>query len=209
MELGEADTRAKLIDPALHGPGRTEDLIRPEKTADAIEVIGGQPRRRPRDRVDHTLWVKVNAGTQPLAVALKPLGKPADILREAKSEDVRGMTYDPSRHHPRSIRLAGYDYSAPDAYFVTICVQDRQCLLGEIVEERMQANDGGQMGARWWAKLPNKFRTAQTDESIVMPNHFHGILVIVGATAPAIVGAALRGRPSGDRSGQTRELPSP
>ncbi len=44
MPLGESDTRAKLIDPALHARGWTEDLIRREETAGAVEVIEGQPR---------------------------------------------------------------------------------------------------------------------------------------------------------------------
>jgi len=35
--LGEADTRAKLIDPALHERGWTEDLIRREETAGGAE----------------------------------------------------------------------------------------------------------------------------------------------------------------------------
>jgi type I restriction enzyme R subunit len=39
MPLNEADTRAKLIDPALHDRGWTENLIRREETAGAIEII--------------------------------------------------------------------------------------------------------------------------------------------------------------------------
>ncbi|MEA1992423.1 MAG: DEAD/DEAH box helicase family protein, partial [Thermodesulfobacteriota bacterium] len=69
-ELNEADTRAKLIDPAIHRCGWTEDLIRREETAGAIEVIGGKARRRSRGKVDYTLRVKVNVDTQPVAVAL-------------------------------------------------------------------------------------------------------------------------------------------
>jgi putative transposase len=44
------------------------------------------------------------------------------------------MAYNPDIHHRRSIRLKGYDYSATGAYFVTICVQGRECLFGEIVD---------------------------------------------------------------------------
>jgi type I restriction enzyme R subunit len=44
MGLSEADTRAKLIDPALHARGWTEDLIRREETAGAIEIIDGNPK---------------------------------------------------------------------------------------------------------------------------------------------------------------------
>jgi type I restriction enzyme, R subunit len=39
--LSEADTRSKLIDPALHARGWTEDLIRREETSGAIELVGG------------------------------------------------------------------------------------------------------------------------------------------------------------------------
>ena len=70
MPLGESDTRAKLIDPALHARGWTEDLIRREEMAGAVEIIEGQPRKRARGRVDYTLRVKVNPETQPVAVAL-------------------------------------------------------------------------------------------------------------------------------------------
>ena len=48
MGLNEADTRAKLIDPAIHAQGWTEDLIRREETAGAIEIVDGKPRRRAR-----------------------------------------------------------------------------------------------------------------------------------------------------------------
>jgi type I restriction enzyme R subunit len=78
MHYNEADTRAKLIDPALHKRGWTEDLIRREETAGAIEVVGGKGRRRARGRVDYTLRIKVNPDTQPVAVA----------LIEAKKEDL-------------------------------------------------------------------------------------------------------------------------
>lgn len=70
MPLSEADTRAKLIDPSLHARGWTEDLIRREETAGAIEIVGEQARKQPRGRVDYTLRVRVNPGTQPIALAL-------------------------------------------------------------------------------------------------------------------------------------------
>ncbi len=70
MSLSESDTRAKLIDPAIHAAGWTEDLIRREETAGAIEVVDGRPRRRSRGRVDYVLRVRVNPNTQPVAVAI-------------------------------------------------------------------------------------------------------------------------------------------
>jgi len=70
MPFGEADTRAKLIDPALHSRGWTEDLIRREETAGAVDVLDGRARRRARGRTDYTLRVKIAAESQPVAVAL-------------------------------------------------------------------------------------------------------------------------------------------
>lgn len=70
MPFGESDTRAKLIDPALHSCGWTEDLIRREETAGAIEIVDGKPRKRAKGRVDYTLRIAVNAESQPVAVAL-------------------------------------------------------------------------------------------------------------------------------------------
>jgi REP element-mobilizing transposase RayT len=43
------------------------------------------------------------------------------------------MTYNPDIHHPRSIRLQGYDYSSAGAYFITSCTQNRECLFGNII----------------------------------------------------------------------------
>lgn len=70
MSLNESDTRAKLIDPAIHARGWTEDLIRREETAGTIEIIDGRPRKHAKGRVDYTLRVKINPDTQPVAMAL-------------------------------------------------------------------------------------------------------------------------------------------
>jgi type I restriction enzyme R subunit len=70
MSLNEADTRAKLIDPAIHKCGWTEDLIRREETAGTVEIVNGRARRRSRGKLDYVLRVKVNVDTQPVALAL-------------------------------------------------------------------------------------------------------------------------------------------
>ena len=88
------------------------------------------------------------------------------------------MTYDPAKHHRRSIRLKGYDYSQPGAYFVTIVTQRRECQFGAIVDGEMQLNDAGRMVARWWAELGNKYPRVIPDVCVVMPNHFHGMVII-------------------------------
>lgn len=70
MPLSEADTRAKLIDPAIHARGWTEDHIKREETLGAVEVLAGKPRRRSGGRTDYTLRIRLNPETQPVAVAL-------------------------------------------------------------------------------------------------------------------------------------------
>jgi type I restriction enzyme R subunit len=69
-DLTESDTRAKLVDPAIHRRGWTEDLIRREETAGAVEVSEGAPRRRGKGRMDYILRVKVTRESQPVALAL-------------------------------------------------------------------------------------------------------------------------------------------
>jgi type I restriction enzyme R subunit len=70
LPLSEADTKAKFIDPALHGRGWTEDLILREETERGIDVIDGKPRRREKGRIDYLLRIRININTQPIAVAL-------------------------------------------------------------------------------------------------------------------------------------------
>lgn len=70
MGYNEADTRAKLVDPALHTNGWTENLIRREETAGAVRIVAGRPRREAKGKVDYVLRIQVEPGTQPIAVAL-------------------------------------------------------------------------------------------------------------------------------------------
>jgi putative transposase len=109
------------------------------------------------------------------------------------------MKYDPARHHRRSIRLKGYDYSRAGLYFITICVKNHVCLFGKVVAPKpgerpqMILNDAGKMVKSEWEKLPDRYNNIVLHEYIVMPNHFHGILEIVEPTA---VGASLVDAPT-------------
>jgi len=75
-------------------------------------------------------------------------------------------------------RLASFDYRSPGAYFVTLVTHKRVCLFGEVDEGRMIINAAGQMVEDWWLSLTGKFAGASLDAFIVMPNHFHGLLVL-------------------------------
>jgi putative transposase len=97
------------------------------------------------------------------------------------------MPYNPNIHHRRSIRLKGYDYSQAGLYFITICVQGRLSLFGDVVNDDMVLNDAGKMVEKWYYDLENKFPDIKCHEKVVMPNHFHCIVENVGP-----VGADLR-----------------
>lgn len=88
------------------------------------------------------------------------------------------MKYDPEKHHRKSIRLQGYDYTSAGMYFITLCSQQRECLFGEIVDGEMRLNEYGQIVRSYWLKLPNHHPRLQLDAFVVMPNHMHGILVL-------------------------------
>jgi REP element-mobilizing transposase RayT len=83
------------------------------------------------------------------------------------------MKFDPEKHHRRSIRLKDYDYSQEGAYFITVCAHNREIIFEDeryrkIVEE-------------CWFDLPRHYPHVELDEFVVMPNHVHGIVILVGA----------------------------
>jgi type I restriction enzyme, R subunit len=89
MGLNEADTRAKLIDPALLVCGWSENHIKREETAGVIEIVGGKARKRGKGSTDYTLRIQVGEGTQPIAIALVEAKKedemPGKGLEQAKA----------------------------------------------------------------------------------------------------------------------------
>ena len=89
------------------------------------------------------------------------------------------MPYNPNIHHRRSIRLKGYDYTQQGAYFVTICTHQRNCLFGEIVDGEMKLNTNGEIARGSWLSIPRHFQNVELDEFVIMPNHLHGIILIV------------------------------
>jgi len=111
------------------------------------------------------------------------------------------MKYDPKIHHRKSLRLKNYDYSQAGLYFITICIQNRLHLFGEIVDDAMALNDAGLMIDKIWHEIPNNFANTQLNEFVIMPNHIHGIIKIsVGAP---LVGAQNSGNAK-NKTGQTQ-----
>lgn len=88
------------------------------------------------------------------------------------------------------LRLRGYDYASPGAYFVTICTERRVCLFGDVREDQVIFSPAGQVVESWWDSIPQRFPGVMLDERIIMPNHVHGVIEI-GACPEAIEGSPL------------------
>ncbi len=88
------------------------------------------------------------------------------------------MKFNPDIHHRRSIRLSGYDYSQPGAYFVTICIRQRECLLGDIQEGKIRLNCYGEVVNFNWFNLQKVYANIELDSFVIMPNHIHGIILL-------------------------------
>ena len=91
------------------------------------------------------------------------------------------MKYDPQKHHRRSIRLYEYDYGQSGDYYITIVTQNWVCLFGDLEDGYVVLNDAGKMIKKWYFELENKFPDIRCDEYVIMPNHFHAIIINVGA----------------------------
>jgi REP element-mobilizing transposase RayT len=110
------------------------------------------------------------------------------------------MGYNREVHHRRSIRLRGYDYGRPGAYFLTVCTRGGRQLFGAIDNGEMCLREAGQVVAACWNDLPQHYPCLSLDEFVVMPNHVHGILIL------ADVGAGLRPAPTNRRGAGGSEI---
>ena len=89
------------------------------------------------------------------------------------------MRYNPEIHHRRSIRLKEYDYSQCGGYFINICTKNRECYFEKysVLKNIIKTE---------WENIPNRYPHIELDEYVIMPDHFHGIIFVVGAgLAPA------------------------
>lgn len=88
------------------------------------------------------------------------------------------MTYHLSLNNRRSIRLKGYDYSQEGLYFITLCIENKTHLFGEIEDKALQLNIFGKIAVEEWLKTAEIRNNIRLHEFVVMPNHFHAIIEI-------------------------------
>ncbi len=115
--------------------------------------------------------------------------------------------YDPELHRRRSIRLKGDDYSSPGAYFVTIVVQERLCLFGDVVDGEMRLNEAGGIIVEMWNWMAERYSYVELDAYVVMPNHLHGVVVLTDEVWHGGGGDVSAGENAG-RRGVSRNAPT-
>ena len=90
----------------------------------------------------------------------------------------------------KSCRIPGYDYSQNGAYFITICTHQKKCLFGDISGENVGADSiSARMVRRVFAEVIDRYATVSCIYSVVMPNHFHALIVVERAdieSAPTV-----------------------
>ncbi len=95
----------------------------------------------------------------------------------------------------RSVRLKGYEYAATGGYFLTVVTRGRECPFGEIVNGEMRLSRLGEIVREEWFQtgVLRPYVRLEEHEFVVMPNHTHGIIWILG---DAVVGARRRRAPT-------------
>ena len=99
-------------------------------------------------------------------------------------------------HNRHTIRLPGYDYAQAGGYFVTIVTQGRECALGTVEDGNVILSNPGHAVAATWNQIPQHFSNVVLDEFVIMPNHVHGIIMIVDGSrgTPSVLYGGGRGR---------------
>ena len=78
----------------------------------------------------------------------------------------------------RQYRLKDFDYTGDGEYFITICIADRKKYFGKIIDEKINLSPIGRIVDRIWNQIPNKFSNVKLDNYQIMPDHFHGIIIL-------------------------------
>ncbi|MEL6268408.1 MAG: hypothetical protein AAFU54_27135 [Chloroflexota bacterium] len=89
------------------------------------------------------------------------------------------------RRNRKSPRMKGYDYAQEGAYFVTICAHQHEHRFGAVMGDDMHLSAHGHMAYDAWPTIPDHFRNADIDLFVVMPNHVHGIVLILEQKSPS------------------------
>lgn len=87
----------------------------------------------------------------------------------------------PEYPNRQSNRFPGHDYAWPATYLVTIVTRLRMTPFGDVIDEKMHLSDEGQIVWNEWRRSAELRSEIVLDQFVVMPNHIHGIVLIVPA----------------------------
>jgi len=136
------------------------------------------PRATARDsrRLHHDSGIRgfVGAGSADRTFGSVGQTRPCLIQQPgfSHSDYIAGAMPNPEKPRRRSLRLTGYDYSQEGAYFVTICTYGREVIFEDTRYRKIVE--------KYWFDLPRHYPHVELDEFVVMPNHVHGIICLVG-----------------------------
>jgi len=85
-----------------------------------------------------------------------------------------------NKYRIESARLKDWDYSTPWWYYVTICTKNMKCFFGDVKNGKMVLNEVGEIVKEEWLRTKEMRKKVDLDYFVIMPNHFHGIIIIEG-----------------------------
>ena len=88
------------------------------------------------------------------------------------------MTLYKNKYRIETTRLKDWDYSSCGYYFVTICMKNKVCFLGNVYNGEMDLFEIGKISNQNWLEIPEHFENVNIDKFVIMPNHIHGILIL-------------------------------
>ena len=106
------------------------------------------------------------------------------------------MNRDPQVHNRGTIRLQGYDYAQPGAYYITLCTCDKMPLFGNVSGSKVTLNGFGKIADQEWKGSETMRKEITLDEYVIMQNHLHGIVWIregVAEHTSTPIGSMIRG----------------
>jgi putative transposase len=98
-----------------------------------------------------------------------------------------GKMFNQKNHHRKSIRLREYDYTNPNWYYITICSYKMENIFGKVEKNKMILNKEGEIVEQEWLKIKELRKNIDLDYYVVMPNHFHGIVIIESRDKASLV----------------------
>ncbi len=84
-----------------------------------------------------------------------------------------------NKYKIESMRLKNWNYSSNGYYYITICTKNREHFFGNIKNNKVILNKIGEIANKNWIDIPNHFENIKLGNFIIMPNHIHGIILIV------------------------------